>query len=101
MLEWERRLRPPMLFTYQQAWLGTITRLAEVDRAKRDAFEQRLVAEWPVMKMDMTKHVTDIAPPEVAADHCFSLSLSLSLSLSRARAPSLPPSLPLPLLLAG
>jgi hypothetical protein len=69
MINWEQRLRPPMLFTYQQIWLGRILRIAEVERAKRDACVEGLVATWPVMKMDVTKHVNDVAPREVAVDH--------------------------------
>lgn len=68
-VEWEARLRPPMLFTYQQGWLGRIVRIREVEGAQRDACIEDLVATWPVMKMDVTKHVSDVAAPEVAVDH--------------------------------
>ena len=58
MLEWERRLRPPMLFTYAFSGLGRLLRVRDVSMAKQfDWVNQTVLYSWPMLKCDLTKGV--------------------------------------------
>ena len=58
MLEWERRLRPPMLFTYAFNGLGRLLRVRDVSIAKQiDWVNQTVLHSWPMLKYEVTKGV--------------------------------------------
>ena len=68
-LEWERRLRPPMMQMYIGPWLGKLTRIAEVTLAKAPGWiENNRQKEWPMLLTDLTKGVREVAPVEAPVD---------------------------------
>lgn len=63
VLKWEQRLRPPMMYTVEHMWLGTIVRAKQLslpDQAKYFAHIRE--KEWPRRRIDMTKGVHALLP---------------------------------------
>ena len=65
-LQWEARLRPPMMQTViQSAGYGRLLRIKDVYLKDQDKYwEQTKSAEWPREKRDLTKCIRLIIPPE-------------------------------------
>ena len=64
VLKWEQRLRPPMTYMVEGLWLGTIVRAQQLGLADQPAYFAHIrEKEWPVRRVDVTKGVHLLLPP--------------------------------------
>ena len=64
VLKWEQRLRPPMTYMVEGLWLGTIVRAQQLALADQPAYFAHIrEKEWPVRRVDVTKGVHLLLPP--------------------------------------